>query len=258
MEIGPESITSSPFDEQKLAWARKSEARGRSAFAGILQPLYRFRWLRRICLRLIISLEGGRFFSRTLRAILRQYHGVSVGQYSYGSCLVPGALPPGTIVGNYCSFAVGLKVLRRNHPLDCLSQHPFFYNRELGLLEADTIHSIRGNPLVVGHDVWIGDGVTILPGCRSVGDGAVIGAGAVVSKDVDAYAIVAGNPAKAIRKRFDEETQRLIGQSQWWNLSLPDLLRADALLISGVTHDRLAAFTDSIRQAHPSMDLQRR
>jgi virginiamycin A acetyltransferase len=250
MKNGPESTGANSFDQQKRAWASKKEAQASSVFAGILLPLYRLRLLRRICLRLIISLEGGRFFSTTLRVILRQYHGVAVGQYSYGSCLVPGVLPPGTIVGNYCSFAVGLKVLRRNHPLNCLSQHPFFYNHELGVLETDTIHSIRGNPLIVGHDVWIGDGVTILPSCRSVGDGAVIGAGAVVSKDVDPYAIVAGNPAKLIRKRFDEETQRIIGQSKWWNLSLAELLRADALLVSGVTPDRLAAFTDSIRQSH--------
>lgn len=250
MKTGTESTGETFFGERQLAWARKSEARGRSVFAGILLPLYRFRLLRRICLRLIISLEGGRFFSASLRTIIRRYHGVSVGRYSYGSCLVPGALPPGTVVGNYCSFAVGLKVLRRNHPLNCLSLHPFFYNHELGLLEADTIHSIRGNPLIVGHDVWIGDGVTILPSCRSVGDGAVIGAGAVVSKDVDAYTIVAGNPAKVIRKRFDGETLRIIGRSKWWNLSLPELLRADALLVSAVTPDRLAAFTDSIRQSH--------
>ena len=77
-----------------------------------------------------------------------------------------GLLPPGTIVGNYCSFADGLRVHRRNHPINKLSTHPFFYTKDVGLLEVDLIEANESNPLLIGNDVWIGSNVTILPGCK--------------------------------------------------------------------------------------------
>ena len=70
----------------------------------------------------------------------------------------------------------------------------------------------------IGHDVWIGHGAIILPG-RNVGTGAVIAAGAIVTRDVPAYTIVAGNPAKIIRRRFDERTEERLKALGWWNWS---------------------------------------
>lgn len=140
--------------------------------------------------------------------------------YSYGPCLVPGGFPPGVKVGRYVSVASGVQVLLRNHPMDRLSTHPFFFNQKLGLLEKDTIED--GN-LEIGHDAWIGSRVIITPGCKRIGIGSVVGAGAVVTKDVPDFAIVGGNPARLIRYRFSEDQREVILASRWWERSIEEL-----------------------------------
>ena len=231
-----------PFSQDQLAWAKKRDANSVSSLTNIISCLYRYRGLRRYCLWLCQRLEGGRFFSATLRRILRMYHGVSVGRYSYGPCLVPGALPPGTVVGSYCSIAGGLSIHRRNHPPDTLTQHPFFYNKDCGLLDYDSIMQVEDNRLIIGNDVWIGDRVTVLPGCRMIANGAVIGAGSIVTKDVEPFSVVAGNPAKPIRLRYPESIATEIQRSEWWNLSLSELLDAGDLLTDPIDLKRLRCF----------------
>lgn len=127
---------------------------------------------------------------------------------------------------------------RRNHPVERLTQHPFFYNAALGLLRNDSIPSIEDNPLEIGHDVWIGDRVTILPGCRRIGNGAVIAAGSIVTRDVGAYAIVAGIPAKQIRMRYPAGVAELLESARWWERTLPDLMVGDDLLFEVMTPER--------------------
>jgi acetyltransferase-like isoleucine patch superfamily enzyme len=241
------------FSPQQRAWAQRQEARSRSRLHRPLLQLYRLRAARRLCLALCERLEGGRIFSVTWRGILERYHGVRVGRYSYGSCLVPDVLPRGTIVGSYCSFSAGLRVHRRHHPADTLTQHPFFYNSALGLLERDAIMSITDNPVVIGSDVWIGDRVIILPGCRTIGDGAVIGAGSVVTHDVPPFTIVAGAPARPVKRRYPDDVIAELSQSRWWDLSLPELLAADDLLMSRITPERVRAFV--ARTVTPSLAL---
>lgn len=204
--------------------ALANERRSRCRISGLIVGLYRVRTLRGLCIRVAERLEGGRLFSATLRDLLLRYHGVKVGRYTYGPCLEPGALPRGTIVGAYCSIASGLKVLRRNHPVDAPTQHPFFYNRDLGLVRQDTIPAVEDNPLIVGADVWIGDRVTILPNCRSIGHGAVVGAGAIVTRNVEPYSVVAGNPARLIGTRFSPEVRRFLDSTKWWELPISELV----------------------------------
>ena len=182
-------------------------------FASELFAAYRFAPLRRWILSAVTRLERGEFHSRTLREILRAYHGVTVGAYSYGPCLTPGAFPPGVVIGRYVSIAADLRVLPRNHPLERLSMHPLFYNPALGLAQRDTISS---SVLMIEHDAWIGERAMILPGCHRIGLGAVVGAGAVVTHDVPHFAIVGGNPARLIRKRFSDATCEQIRASGWW------------------------------------------
>jgi carbonic anhydrase/acetyltransferase-like protein (isoleucine patch superfamily) len=79
--------------------------------------------------------------------------------------------------------------------------------------------------LIIEDDVWISHNVTVTPGCKHIGRGAIIGAGAVVTRDVPAYAVMAGQPAKKIRDRFDAETIAAIEASRWWELD-KDGLRA--------------------------------
>jgi virginiamycin A acetyltransferase len=148
---------------------------------------------------------------------------VTVGQYSYGYFQNNSSLPPGTFVGRYCSIADGIRVFRRNHPADRVSTHPFFYNAMLDVVAEDTITTERDNPLIIGNDVWIGHQVTILPKCQTIGNGAILGAGAVVTRNVPAYAIVAGNPARIIEYRFSNEIIEILEDSKWWELSLENL-----------------------------------
>jgi len=124
------------------------------------------------------------------------------------------------IIGKYCSIACGAKFIftSANHAMKSLSTYPFgIFFDEWGLSIAD-IASCWDNKgdIVIGNDVWIGYEALIMPGVH-IGDGAIVGARAVVSKDVEPYAIVGGVPAKPIRKRFDDSTIERLLKIQWWN-----------------------------------------
>ena len=92
------------------------------------------------------------------------------------------------------------------------------------MLREDAEEGPDAYPLTIGHDVWIGARVIILPGCRQIGDGAVVGAGAVVTRDVEPYRIVGGNPARVIQPRFDPKIEALVLASAWWQRSLEELM----------------------------------
>ncbi|MET1414849.1 CatB-related O-acetyltransferase [Roseibium sp. HPY-6] len=216
----------------------------------LIVRLWRFRTLRRLCARLLLQLEGPPMVSITQRAILNKYFGVRVDKFSYGDILEFGTLPSGTTVGSWCSVGRDLIVRRRDHPTARITQHPFFYNHKLGLVKEDTIPVDTDNPLTIGHDVWIGDRVTILSGCKSIGNGAVLAAGAVVTKDVPAYAIVGGAPAKLIKNRFNDEVIEILETSEWWLLSLDQLLKKKSQLVKDLDVSSAALFADWAHQTN--------
>ena len=189
------------FTSGQVQWALEKERRSRSKFSFLLLELAKRRKTRRIAFELSRRWEGDLFFSKTAREILKQYYGITLGAYSYAINILAGGFPPGTVIGRYCSIADGVRAFRRNHPMDSFSQHPFFYNAKLGLVSHDTIPYDTENPLVIGNDVWIGDRVTVLPKCRTIGTGSVLGAGAVITADVAKYLILCGNPARKIAQR---------------------------------------------------------
>lgn len=123
------------------------------------------------------------------------------------------------LIGKFCAIARGVQFLMNggNHDLHGFSSYPFFIfgNGWECAAPGDPGAGNKGDT-VIGHDVWIGYQATILPGV-SIGNGAVIGAKAVVSRDVPPYAIVAGNPARVVRYRFDAETIATLQQISWWN-----------------------------------------
>lgn len=141
----------------------------------------------------------------------------SIGRYSYVGydCTVIN-----TSIGNFCSFANHISIGAAEHPIEWVSMSPVFENvtnsgPQKRFSKFDVLPSSHTN---IGSDVWIGHGA-ILKGGITIGHGAVIGAGSVVTKDVEPYAIVAGCPARIIRKRFtDDIIQRLIN-SKWWEMS---------------------------------------
>lgn len=121
-------------------------------------------------------------------------------------------------IGKFCSMAEGVTfILGGEHRMDWITTYPFSAMGEAWMgAESITGHPASKGDIVIGNDVWIGHGALILSGVR-IGDGAVIGAGSVVNKNVDDYAIVAGNPARFIRFRFDEDLRLGLKQLSWWD-----------------------------------------
>jgi len=183
--------------------------------------IYRFqnKYLRKIIRVLLLRKKGSELYSRTLRMIYSKYHGVEVGMYSYGA--FHQILPSGTVIGRYSSMPRDLLVIMGSHPISHRSCHPFFFNPALGYV--DKLRIKRRTKLIIGNDVYIGLDVSIMPSVTSIGDGSVIAAGSVVVKDVPAYAVVGGNPAKIIKYRFTPEVIERIQASKWWEKSIEDL-----------------------------------
>lgn len=132
-----------------------------------------------------------------------------------------------TKIGKYCSIANDVSIAAHKHPIHTLTSSPFFYeeqedsNKLCGLCiekPLTYLQDIATKKVTIGNDVWIGIKATIMPNI-TIGDGAVIGANAVVTKDVPPYAVVVGVPAKIIKYRFDEEIIKDLLELKWWNYS---------------------------------------
>lgn len=207
----------------------------RSPVSGMLLRLAaRPRW-RQWAINRVLALEGDEYVSATAREIMRRHQGVEVGAYSYGGgCFTVGFFPPGVTIGRWVSIAYGVKAFRRNHPTDFLSMHPFFFNPSLGHVNREIVPPA---PLVIESDAWVGEQALILPGCRRIGLGAVVGAGAVVTRDVPDFTIVGGNPARVIRTRFPEHVCEDIRQSRWWERPMGEVLRHVDAMIAPLLQD---------------------
>lgn len=178
--------------------------------------------IRSLIISKVAQKEGGIAYSETIRKIFKTYHGIEIGYGSYGGCFKISNIPPNVTFGNYCSIANGVLIFRANHPLSFFTTHPLFYNPTMGFVEKDMLNR---PPLIIGHDVWIGANVIILPSVSMIGNGAVIGAGSVVTKDVLAYSVIGGNPARLIKMRFDSQTIDDLEESKWWTLKKEELVK---------------------------------
>jgi len=132
-------------------------------------------------------------------------------------------------VGHFCSIGARTAINPFNHPIDWLSTHEFQYhpNSFDWVEEYNSIERLARTPemfqaVTIGSDVWTGHNVNVMPGV-SIGDGAVVGAGSVVTKDVPPFAIVVGAPATVKRLRFSEKVVERMLRLTWWNLELEEL-----------------------------------
>lgn len=136
------------------------------------------------------------------------------------------------IIGKFCSIGSGAVFImsgNQGHRYDWVTTYPFFYDEEDWGSTVDGFK--KSGDTIVGNDVWIGTEAIIMPGVK-IGDGAVIGSRSVVTKDVPPYAIVAGNPAKLVKKRFtDNEITNLL-EIKWWNWSKTEIKQNMNLLCS--------------------------
>lgn len=173
---------------------------------------------------------------------------ITVGDYSYANdfdppapdgwaarlapYLYPGA-PERLRIGRFCQIAHGVRIITAsaNHAMGGISTYPF------GVFDPATLEGFRDSfadlpDSEIGHDVWIGHAALILPGAR-IGSGAIIGAGAVVAGAVAPYSIVAGNPARVIRRRFPEADVARLLEIAWWDWELARIRAALPALMAG-------------------------
>lgn len=140
----------------------------------------------------------------------------SIGDYTY---IGPGAQIVYASIGKFCSIAGNSKIGMPMHPIHFLSTSPIFYSPKNATGSSWVKKNLYFNEFercTIGNDVWIGANAIVMGGV-TIGDGAVVAAGAVVTKDVPPYAIVGGVPAKFIKYRFDEPLLKAIQSSNWWD-----------------------------------------
>lgn len=189
-----------------------------------LYGIIKRRMIRSFILNLVPKLEGGLLLSLTIRKIFFSYHNIDIGLYSQSGCFVIynfSATPPMTTIGRYCSIANTVHAFNANHPMNLKSSNAIFFNPKLGYSKKDILTRTALN---IGNDVWIGHNAIIMPTVSNIGDGAVIGAGALVYQDVPPYAVIAGVPGQVVRKRFPQAIIDELQTSKWWEKSLDELL----------------------------------
>lgn len=128
------------------------------------------------------------------------------------------------IIGKFCQIAAGVNFIMNgaNHQMNAVSTFPFYIFNGWQQETPPMFEMPLKGDTVVGNDVWIGQNATILPGVR-IGDGAIIGANSTVGSDVEPYTIVAGNPVRVIRKRFDDELIEVLEEVKWWDLPVDEI-----------------------------------
>lgn len=135
------------------------------------------------------------------------------------------------IIGKFCQIAAGVEFVMNgaNHKMNAVTTYPFYIFGDWNQNPPAMSDLPLKGDTVVGNDVWIGQNVTILPGVN-VGDGVIIGLNSTVASDLEPYGVYAGNPARLIRKRFDDELIDLLLRFRWWDKSIDEINRLIPIL----------------------------
>lgn len=177
---------------------------------------------------------------------------VTIDRYSYGieNCKIyEWGEGKSLKIGSFCSIANGVEFyLGGEHQLDTFTTYPFghIYTEYLPF-EANPNHPLSKGDIVIGNDVWIGSNVTILSGVN-IGHGAVLGANSLITKDVNPYCIVAGNPAKVIKQRFNYSIIEELLNLSWWNLDIEKISKIIPLLLEYPTIKRIRTINERIKE----------
>jgi virginiamycin A acetyltransferase len=170
------------------------------------------------------------------------YTKYSVGKYTYGAPLVKDWHQGSTLkIGDFCSIAENVTILLGgNHPTDWVSSFPFgVIFEDFKGRYSDCPEKLSKGDVIIGNDVWIGINATILSGV-TIGDGAIVAANALITKNVEPYAIIGGNPAKVLKKRFSDEAISKLLVIKWWDWKIDKIEKNLDLIIS----DKIEQFID--------------
>ena len=190
----------------------------------------------------LVMPDGTRHAGTVFLSAVIDHPNWQVGDYTYASAwteppdwaahlapfLHPG-VPEMLRIGRFCQIAEGALFITAsaNHRRDGLSTYPFAIFDGMDMSRPSMPGS--GPDTVIGHDVWIGQGARILPGAR-IGSGVIVGTGAVVGGEVPSYTVVAGNPARVVRRRVDPATAERLERLAWWNWPIERILKAEAAI----------------------------
>ena len=138
------------------------------------------------------------------------------------------------MIGKFCQIAAGVEFVMNgaNHQMNAVTTFPFYTLSGWDMKPPAVSDLPLKGDTVIGNDVWIGQNATIMPGVH-IGDGAIIGANSTVAGDVPPYTIVAGNPARQIRRRFDDEMIELLERFAWWDKPIDEINALIPILTSG-------------------------
>lgn len=155
------------------------------------------------------------------------------------------------IIGKFCQIAAGVNFVMNgaNHQMNAASTYPFYIFEGWDQKAPPLSELPLKGDTVIGNDVWIGQNATILPGVH-IGDGAIIGMDSVVAKDIAPYSVAVGNPAKEIRKRFDDELIQLMLKLKWWDMEIDEINKLIPVLTDG-NLERVKRKISSLTERNP-------
>jgi len=184
-------------------------------------------------------------FTRQQFKFKKRYPKYKIGYASYGMPTVHTYHDGATLtIGSYCSIASNVQIfLGGQHRISWVSSYPFplFFRMDSIYKENCLLADSKGD-VIIGNDVWLCANCTILSGV-TIGHGAVIANGSMVSQDVEPYAVMAGNPAKLIKWRFDESTRKVLLESNWWNWSKDEIID----VMEKICNDDLSHFLNYVK-----------
>lgn len=195
---------------------------------------FKSKLARKLALSMVIRLDDK---ARTAyRELYHAYYGVKIGKHTYG--YQKNSIVPGTTIGSFCSIAENVKIGLMNHPTYMVSSHPFLYYKNRGFCsENQALQGVDNHAVVIEDDVWIGTNAVVMPAI-TIHKGAVVAAGAIVTKDIPPYEIWGGVPARFIKKRFSDDIIHKLNGIDWCQWDDTDI------------KDRIQDFYDPIEFVH--------